>query len=82
MSRVFQNIDPTPPPLSDRLCCGGRGGHARRVERGGGGSIFWKMQGTALYSTYIESSLDPRISPHSGIWGAADEAVLNIERKK
>ncbi len=25
---------------------------------GGGGSIFWKTQDTALYSTYIESSLD------------------------
>ncbi len=24
---------------------------------GGGGSIFWKTQDTALYSTYIESSL-------------------------
>ncbi len=25
---------------------------------------------------------DPRIRRHSGIWGAADEAVLNIVRKK
>ncbi len=25
---------------------------------------------------------DPSIRRHSGIWGAADEAVLNIERKK
>ncbi len=25
---------------------------------------------------------DPSIRPHSGIWGAADEAVLNIVRKK
>jgi hypothetical protein len=35
------------------------GGHTRRMERGGGGvSIFWKTQeDTALYSTYIESSL-------------------------
>ncbi len=39
------------------------GGHTRRVERGVGGGqyLFWKTQDTALYSTYIESSLDARI---------------------
>jgi hypothetical protein len=56
MSCVFQNIDPHPPlrPLSvypPPLLPGGEGG---------GGSIFWKTQDTALYSTYyIESSLGP-----------------------
>jgi len=28
------------------------------------------------------TNFDPSIRRHSGIWGAADEAVLNIERKK
>jgi len=60
MSCVFQNIDP-PPPSPPGKCvppafvAGGE--HIRRVERGVGGSIFWKTQDTALYSTYIESSL-------------------------
>ncbi len=60
MSCVFQNIDPPPPSphgecVPPRLCCGGRT-HSPGGE-GGGGSIFWKTQDTALYSTYIESSL-------------------------
>jgi hypothetical protein len=59
MSCVFQNIDPIPPlrPVCvyPRLCCGGRT-HSPGGE-GGWGSIFWKTQDTALYSTYIESSL-------------------------
>ncbi len=38
-----------------RLCCGGRT-HSQGGE-GGWGSIFWKTQDTALYSTNIESSL-------------------------
>jgi hypothetical protein len=38
------------------LCCG-RKTHSPGGE-GGGGSIFWKTQDTALFSTYIESSLD------------------------
>jgi len=54
MSCVFQNIDP-PPPGECAFVAGG--GHTRRVERGMGGSIFWQTQDTALYSTYIESSL-------------------------
>ncbi len=51
-----------PTPLSawlvctPRLCCGGRT-HSPSGEGGGGGSIFWKTEDTALYSTYIESSL-------------------------
>jgi hypothetical protein len=57
MSCVFQNIDPH--PLTARRVCTpafvAGGGHTRRVERGG--SIFWKAQDKALYSTYIESSL-------------------------
>jgi hypothetical protein len=54
MSCVFQNIDP-PPPSPPGLCCGGRT-HSPDGE-GGGGSIFWKTQDTALYSTYIEYTL-------------------------
>jgi hypothetical protein len=62
MSCVFQNIDPpTPSPPSECVppAFVAGGGHTRRVERGVGGSIFWKTQeqNTALYSTYIESSL-------------------------
>jgi hypothetical protein len=39
----------TPPPAF-----GAGGGHTGWMERGvGGGSIFWKTQDTALYSTYI-----------------------------
>ncbi len=59
MSLVFQNIDPPPPhrpasmyPLP--LLRGG--GHTRWVEKGVGGSIFWKTPGTALYSTYVPVS--------------------------
>ncbi len=57
-SKIFHPLPPsprrvcTPPP---RLCCGGRT-HSLGGE-GGGKSIFWKTQDTALYSTYIESSL-------------------------
>jgi hypothetical protein len=72
MSCVFQNID-SPPSSSPgecvvctvnppRLYCGGRT-HLPGGE-GGGGSIFWKTQDTALYSTYIESSLPQ--SPFTG----------------
>jgi hypothetical protein len=70
MSSVFQTIDPPPPlrPASvppPRLCCGGRT-HLPGGE-GGGGSIFWKTQGPALYSPYIKSSLLSRINqPQSG----------------
>ncbi len=49
MSCVFQNIDPPSPPGEGRT-------HSPGGE-GGGGSIFRKTQDTALYSTYIESSL-------------------------
>ncbi len=31
--------------------------------------------------TLQQSGFDPRILRHSGIWGAADEAVLNIVHK-
>jgi hypothetical protein len=60
MSCVFQNIDPPPPSppgecVPPPLCCGGRT-HSLGGE-GGGGSIFWKTQDTAMYYTYIESSL-------------------------
>ncbi len=60
MSCVFQNIDPPPPsPPGDCVppAFVAGGGHTRRVERGDGESIFRKTQDTALYSTYIESSL-------------------------
>ncbi len=56
MSGVFQNTDPHrpasvyPPPLV-RV-----GVHIRWAERGvGGGSIFWKITDTALYSTYVST---------------------------
>jgi hypothetical protein len=66
MSCVFQNIDP-PPPSAPGECVvpppllrGGGRTHSPGGE-GGRGSIFWKTQDTALYSTYIESSeyMDP-----------------------
>jgi hypothetical protein len=60
MSCVFQNIDP-PPPSPPGECVPSAfvagGGHTRWVVRGVGGSVFWKTQDTALYSTYKESSL-------------------------
>jgi hypothetical protein len=49
MSRVFQNIDPSPTGECVPLWCGGRT-HPLGGE-GGGGSIFWKTRSTALYST-------------------------------
>jgi hypothetical protein len=62
MSFVFQNIDPPPPPPSPPGECVppafvAGGGQTCGVERGVGGSIFWKTLDTTLYSTYIESSL-------------------------
>jgi hypothetical protein len=67
MSCVFQNIDPPPPtPLSARRLCNVypppllRGEDTLAGWRGG--SIFWKTQDTALYSTYIESSLTGSIN--------------------
>ncbi len=46
MSDVFQNVDPHPPSWGGTHSLGGEGG---------GGSIFWKTQGTALYSTYVST---------------------------
>ncbi len=56
MSLVFQNIDPPPPSppgecVPPAFVAGGRT-HSLGGERGGG-SIFWKTPGTALYSTYV-----------------------------
>jgi hypothetical protein len=51
MSRVIRNIDPTLRPAFVA------GEDTLAGWRGGGGSIFWKTQDTALYSTYIVSSL-------------------------
>jgi hypothetical protein len=56
MAGVFQNIDsppPSPPSEYPRLWCGGRT-HSMGGE-GGGGSIFLKTPGTALYSTYVST---------------------------
>jgi hypothetical protein len=49
MAGVFQNIDPPWPHAF-----GAGGGHWLGGE-GGGGSIFWKTQDTALYSTYVST---------------------------
>jgi hypothetical protein len=57
MSCAFQNVDPPPPSPPGECAFVAGGGLTRRVERGVGGSIFWKTQDTALHSTYIESSL-------------------------
>jgi hypothetical protein len=57
MSCVFQNIDPPHPPLRPASVPLLRGEDTLAGWRGGWGSIFWKTQDTALYSTYIESSL-------------------------
>ncbi len=58
--RLPKYIEP-PPPSPPGECVPpafvAGGGHTRRVERGGKGSMFWKTQDTALYSTYIKSSL-------------------------
>ncbi len=47
------------PPTARRVCppsaFGAGGGHTRWMERGVGGSIFWKTPGTALYSTYVST---------------------------
>jgi hypothetical protein len=78
MSCVFQNID----PLSARrvwpaFVAGG--GHVRRVKRGvgGGGQYFGrrKTQATALYSTYIKSSLLKIMI--TGTWLQSDISARN-----
>jgi hypothetical protein len=60
MSCVFQNIDPPTPLSAGRVCSVYpppllRGEDPLAGYRGGWGSIFWKTQDTALYSTFIES---------------------------
>jgi hypothetical protein len=58
MSGVFQNIDPHPlyrPASVYTPAFGAGGGHTRLLERGVGGSIFWKTSDTALYSTYVST---------------------------
>jgi hypothetical protein len=80
MSDVFQNIDPSPPgecvPRTPRFWCGG--GHNRWLEtgEGGGGSIFWKTQGTALYSTTYVSTLCPEL------FIIHDHRILSLDPKK
>jgi hypothetical protein len=59
MSCVFQNIDP-PSPSPPGECV------LSAFGAGGGQSIFWKTQDTALFSTYIESSLQCLIHEKSG----------------
>ncbi len=80
MSGVFQNIDPptSSPPgecVPSRLWCGGRT-HSLGGE-GVGGSIFWKMPDTALYSTYVVSTLrdEHYICLHAGGTGAQPECA-------
>jgi hypothetical protein len=41
-------------PLTARRVCGGRT-HSLGGGEGGGGSIFWKTQDTALYPTYVST---------------------------
>jgi hypothetical protein len=57
MSGVFQNIDP-PHPSPPGECVPpafGAGEDTLARGKGGGGSIFWKTPGTALYSTYVST---------------------------
>ncbi len=71
-------LTPPPTPLSAQrlctphLCCGGRT-HSPGGE-GGGGSIFWRTQDTALYSTYIESSMGGSL--HGPVLSAPAPATL------
>jgi hypothetical protein len=66
MSRVFQNIDPSPPlhPASvyPPPLLGEGGGHTHRAERGVGGSIFWKTRDIGLpsYSNNLSTLLSIR----------------------
>ncbi len=48
-----KSIKLKPPSVYPRLWCGGRT-HSLG-EEGGGGSIFWKMPDTALYSTFVRT---------------------------
>jgi hypothetical protein len=53
-------VPPPPPPAF-----GAGVGHIRWLERGVGGSIFWKTPDSALYSTYV-----------STLWGKGIQRVL------
>jgi hypothetical protein len=71
---------PAPTPLTaQRVCtprvCGGRT-HSTGGE-GAGGSIFWKTQDTALYSSYIESSLISSIQVQE-VYPSPPPAVLHV----
>jgi hypothetical protein len=56
MAGVFLNNDP-PPPSPPGECVSPAFGAGEDTLAGwrGGGSIFWKKTGTALYSTYVST---------------------------
>jgi hypothetical protein len=55
MSDVFQNIDPPPPSPPGECVPSAFGGGEDTLAGWRGGLIFWKTQGTALYSTYVST---------------------------
>jgi hypothetical protein len=95
-SLVFQNIGPPSPSLPGECvppAFVAGGGQTRRVERGMGGLRMRSSLPRMRSSLVVRASdcqctscngpgFDPIIRRHSGIWGAADEAVLNIVRTK
>jgi hypothetical protein len=54
-SKILTPQSPHRPANVYPTAFGAWGGHTRWVERGGGGSIFWKTPDTALYSTYVST---------------------------
>ncbi len=84
----------TPPPLTRRrMCPPGSGGRGILAGERGVVLIFFKVQwmrstlvdraSDCQYRSCNSRGFDPSIRRHSGIWRAADEAVLDkVHRKK
>jgi hypothetical protein len=80
VSGVLQNIDP-PPPSPPGECAFGAGMTRSPGGEGGGGSIFWKMPDTALYSTYISTLCFGRFLAKLGLFAGFSLYAIHFTGK-